>query len=49
MNIESLANELLLDLFEFIGVTDLLRAFHGLNCRFDHFLFIHFRAYCFDF
>ena len=45
---ESLANELFLDLFEYLDGLDLLRAFHGLNTRLDHLLFYHFRAYRFD-
>ncbi|CAF1042442.1 unnamed protein product [Rotaria sordida] len=46
---ESLANELLLYLFEFLDGIHLFRAFHNLNSRFNHLLFIHFRAYRFDF
>ncbi|CAF2718728.1 unnamed protein product [Rotaria sp. Silwood2] len=49
VNGKSLANELLLYLFEFLDGIPLLRIFHGLNSRFNHLLFIHFRAYRFDF
>jgi hypothetical protein len=49
MNLESLANELLLDLFEFLPVVHLFRAFYGLNSRFDTLLLIHYRNYCIDF
>ncbi|CAF1428295.1 unnamed protein product [Rotaria sordida] len=49
MYLESLANELLLYLFEFLDGIHLFRAFHNLNSRFNHLLFIHFRAYRFDF
>ncbi|CAF1261568.1 unnamed protein product [Rotaria sordida] len=45
MNLESLSNELLLDLFEYISVIHLLRAFRGLNARFDALLFTHFEIY----
>ncbi|CAF4886877.1 unnamed protein product [Rotaria sp. Silwood1] len=46
---ESLANELLLDLFEFLDTTYLIRAFFGLNSRFDHLLYIHFQTNQFSF
>ena len=49
MQLESLANELLLDFFEHISAVQLLRASHGLNSRFDKLLFIYFRAYHLDF
>ncbi len=49
MKLESLANELFLDLFEFVTTIDLLRAFRGLNNRFDTLLFTHFRGYHLDF
>jgi hypothetical protein len=49
MNLESLANELLLDLFEFLSAVHLLRAFHGLNSRFDTLLLAHFGTYHLDF
>ncbi len=44
MNLESLANELLLDLFEFLNDAHLLRAFHNLNLRFNNLLFDYFRT-----
>ncbi|CAF1347875.1 unnamed protein product [Rotaria sordida] len=46
---ESLANELLLDLFEFLDTTYLIRAFLGLNSRFDQLLYIHFQTNYFSF
>ncbi|CAF1194459.1 unnamed protein product [Rotaria sordida] len=49
MKLESLANELILELFEFFNAIQLLRAFHGLNSRFDTLLDVHFRAYSLDF
>jgi len=49
MNLESLANEMLLELFEFFDTVDLLHAFHGLNSRFDTLLFVHFRHFHLDF
>jgi hypothetical protein len=48
-HLESLGNELLLDLFEFFDTIQLFRAFHGLNSRFDNLLFNHFQAYRLDF
>jgi hypothetical protein len=47
-NLESLANELLLDLFEYLDTVHLFRAFHGLNSRFDSLLFDLFQAYRLD-
>lgn len=41
-------NELLLDLFEYLSSVDLLRAFSGLNHRFDHLLITHFRNHALD-
>lgn len=35
MNLETLANELLLDVFEFLPIVYLFHAFNGLNCRFN--------------
>ena len=35
MTMEILANELILDTFEYLSATDLFHAFHGLNERFD--------------
>ena len=42
---ESLADELLLDLFEFFNAIDLFRSFHGLNSRFNNLLLHLFRSY----
>lgn len=49
MQLESLANELLLDFFEYFNAVQLLRAFYGLNSRFDKLLSVYFRAYHLDF
>ncbi len=49
MKFEDLANELLLDLFELFDLIHLLRAFNGLNIRFNQLLFIHFRRYRLNF
>ena len=49
LNIESLANELLLDLFEYISSVDLLHAFYGLNNRFDKLLHDHLQTHSLDF
>ena len=38
MTFESLPNELLCELFEYFDATDLFRAFHGLNVRFNKLL-----------
>jgi hypothetical protein len=48
MNLESLANELFLDLFEYLSSDNLLHAFHGLNSRFDALLLDHFRTHGLD-
>lgn len=42
MNFETLANELLLDLFEYFDGLNLFRAFYGLNYRLNHLLYYHF-------
>ncbi|CAF2522002.1 unnamed protein product [Rotaria sp. Silwood2] len=47
--LESLANELILELFELFNDIQLLRAFRGLNSRFDTLLDVHFREYSLDF
>ena len=44
MNLESLANELLLEVFEFLNTTDRLHAFNGLNNRFNQLLAISFQT-----
>ena len=49
MSFELLANELLLDIFEYLPAIQLLRAFHRLNIRFDNLIFTHFRKYRLDF
>jgi hypothetical protein len=49
MNIESLANELLLDIFEYLSIGDLLRVFHHLNLRFNVLLSQHFQQHGLDF
>jgi hypothetical protein len=49
MNLELLANELLLDLFEYLNGIHLFRAFHGLNSRFNNLLLTYFRFYALDF
>ena len=49
MKLESLANELLLHLFEFLDGTDILRAFHGLNSRFETLLVVPFQTYHLNF
>ncbi|CAF1563534.1 unnamed protein product, partial [Adineta ricciae] len=49
MSLESLANELLLDIFECINAIDLFRAFYGLNTRFNELLLVHARIYHVDF
>ncbi|CAF1037572.1 unnamed protein product [Rotaria sordida] len=47
--LESLSNELFIDLFELFNAVDLLRAFHGLNTRFNSLLLTYFRNYRVDF
>ena len=49
MSLEHLANELLLDLFEYFDVINLFRAFHRLNHRLDQLLFVHLQRYYLDF
>ncbi|CAF1548940.1 unnamed protein product, partial [Adineta steineri] len=49
MNLETLANELLLDIFEYLPTVYLLRTFHNLNTRFNNLIFEHFRNYRLDF
>lgn len=41
MNFELLANELLLDLFEYLDTNDLFHAFYNLNIRLNELLFTH--------
>ncbi len=47
--LESLANEILLNLFEFIPPLDLFHTFSGLNSRLNSLIFVCFRNYRFDF
>jgi hypothetical protein len=49
MNLELLANELLLDIFDYCPAVQLLRAFHRLNTRFDNLISTHLRKHCLDF
>ena len=49
MQLESLPNEILLNLFEFFNTPHLLRAFFGLNNRFNHLIYFHLRNYQFSF
>jgi hypothetical protein len=48
-NLESLANGLLLDLFEYLSTVHLLNAFHGVNYRFTTLLTKYFCEYHLDF
>ena len=48
MNLEFLPNEILLDLFEYLNGTDLLRAFYDHNSRFNLLLYKQFQSYRFD-
>jgi hypothetical protein len=47
--LEALANEILLELFEFLDAVELFRAFYDLNNRFNTLLLTHFRAYRINF
>src|SRR5215467_8156849 len=49
MKLESLPNETLLELFEFLKGVHLLCAFQGLNSRFDDLLVSHFQSNFLDF
>jgi hypothetical protein len=49
MSFESLSNELLLDLFEFLSTTHLIRAFHGLNLRFNSLIYDHLQIHGINF
>ncbi|CAF4129935.1 unnamed protein product, partial [Adineta steineri] len=46
---ESLANELLLDVFEYLDFLNIFRAFHGLNYRFNQLTFNERQVYHLDF
>lgn len=47
--LESLANELLLDIFEYISAVHLLQSFSNLNHRLNNLIFIHFEKFSLDF
>jgi hypothetical protein len=49
VKLESLANEILLGLFELLNGIHLLRAFHGLNSRFNNLLITYFQFNFLDF
>ena len=49
MHFECLANELILDLFEYLDTIDLLNAFYNLNTRFNQLLLTKFQSYYLDF
>lgn len=49
MSLESLSNELLLDLFEYFPGVSLLHAFFNLNDRFDSLVFVHFQSHDLNF
>jgi hypothetical protein len=49
MNFESLPNELLLELFEYLDAAHLFHAFFRLKSRFDNLLCAHFQLYHLDF
>ena len=49
MKLESLPNEILLDVFSYFNGTDLLRAFYGLNIRLNLLLSKQFYSYSFQF
>ena len=49
MQFESLANELILEVFEYLPAIRLVQAFHRLNSRLDDLLITHFQSYTFDF
>ena len=49
MKLESLPNEILLDLFDYLNDIDLLRIFYGLNSRFNLLLYKQYPFYSFHF
>jgi hypothetical protein len=49
MKLEYLANELLMEIFEYLTTIDLLHIFHYHNSRFNTLLFKYFRGYNLDF
>ena len=48
MSLESLANELLLDIFRYLNTIEVIHSFHQLNHHFDQLLSLHFQIYPFD-
>jgi hypothetical protein len=44
MQLESLSNELLLDLFDYIGMGQLLRSFQSLNSRFNQLIYTYLKT-----
>jgi hypothetical protein len=49
MNFEFLPNDILFEVFEYFNGVDLLRAFLGLNYRFNYLIYEEFQTYRFDF
>lgn len=49
MTLESLPNELLFDIFELLDSIQVVRAFHGLNNRFNELIFLYFELYFLNF
>lgn len=49
MDLESLANELFLDLFEYFSSVDLLQAFYNLNTRLNNLIYLHFQTHILNF
>ncbi|CAF3277712.1 unnamed protein product [Rotaria socialis] len=48
MKLEALANELILDLFEYLTTAELLQAFHSLNSRLKSLVIYHFKIRTFE-
>ncbi|CAF4517935.1 unnamed protein product [Rotaria sp. Silwood2] len=49
MLLESLANKIIIDLFEYLKPVYILQAFHNLNIRLNNLLFYYLRIHTFDF
>ncbi|CAF1511023.1 unnamed protein product [Adineta steineri] len=49
MNLECLANEILIDLFEYFKIEDLFHTFYNVNYRFNILLLKYFHSYHLDF
>ncbi|CAF1662273.1 unnamed protein product, partial [Adineta ricciae] len=49
MHLDDLANELFLEIFQYLSTFDLLRSFYDLNHRINQLLFAHFRTAVIDF